>query len=132
MRLWHQAMIPFLSRQHLLGQHRECCALRGQSWGKKHSTVDYVFKYSPYRLFTYHMLIMAEMKKRGYKPNYIWLNKYYRGKNAIPWEVEDVIIEEIEGYKKIFSEHDDKYFDECIQNLRAKGFSIDAYKECKK
>ena len=30
MRLWHQALIPYLPRQQLLGQHRECCALRGK------------------------------------------------------------------------------------------------------
>ena len=29
MRLWHEALIPQLPRPQLLGQHRECCALRG-------------------------------------------------------------------------------------------------------
>lgn len=29
MRLWHEAMITHLPRQQLLGQHRECAALRG-------------------------------------------------------------------------------------------------------
>lgn len=29
MRLWHQDIIELLPRQQLLGQHRECCALRG-------------------------------------------------------------------------------------------------------
>ena len=32
MRLWHQSLIPHLPRQQLLGQHRECCALRGAGW----------------------------------------------------------------------------------------------------
>ena len=32
MRLWHQALISKLPRQQLLGQHRECCALRGKGW----------------------------------------------------------------------------------------------------
>ncbi|MFP9126015.1 pyrimidine dimer DNA glycosylase/endonuclease V, partial [Enterococcus faecalis] len=54
MRLWHEKLISKLPRQQLLGQHRECCALRGNGWGKKHATVDYVFHYSPYRLFQYH------------------------------------------------------------------------------
>ena len=31
MRLWHQALIPKLPRPQLLGQHRECCALRGKT-----------------------------------------------------------------------------------------------------
>ena len=54
MRLWHEKLISKLPRQQLLGQHRECCALRGNGWGKKHATVDYVFHYSPYKLFQYH------------------------------------------------------------------------------
>lgn len=46
MRLWHEELIPLLPRQQLLGQHRECCAMRGNGWGKKHRVVDYVFKHS--------------------------------------------------------------------------------------
>ena len=48
MRLWHEQMINRLPKNQLLGQHRECCALRGNGWEKKHRTVDYVFLYSPY------------------------------------------------------------------------------------
>ena len=51
MRLWHQDMISKLPRQQLLGQHRECCALRGNGWGRQHATVNYVFRYSPYLLY---------------------------------------------------------------------------------
>ena len=51
MRLWHQDMINKLPRQQLLGQHRECCALRGNGWGRQHATVNYVFRYSPYLLY---------------------------------------------------------------------------------
>jgi len=29
MRLWHETLIPRLPRAQLLGQHRECAALRG-------------------------------------------------------------------------------------------------------
>ena len=45
MRLWHETLISQLPRPQLLGQHRECCALRGNGWGRKHATVDYVFTY---------------------------------------------------------------------------------------
>lgn len=34
MRLWHEDLLEKLPRQQLLGQHRECCALRGNDWGK--------------------------------------------------------------------------------------------------
>ena len=69
MRLWHQKLIPYLPRQQLLGQHRECCALRGAGWGRKHATVDYVFANEPERLVAYHVLVMDEMRKRGYNPD---------------------------------------------------------------
>ena len=75
MRLWHEALISQLPRPQLLGQHRECCALRGNGWGRKHATVDYVFTHSPYRLYAYHCLIMEEMARRGYKVSPEWLDK---------------------------------------------------------
>ena len=48
MRLWHEDLIPLLPTQQLLGQHREICALRGLSWKKPHSVVNYVFEH-PYQ-----------------------------------------------------------------------------------
>ena len=72
MRLWHEKLIHLLPKNQLLGQHRECCALRGNGWKKKHKTVDYVFLYSPYYLFIYHSLVMDEMEKRGYKVSAEW------------------------------------------------------------
>lgn len=67
MRLWHEELIPLLPRQQLLGQHRECCAMRGNGWGKKHRVVDYVFKHSLHDLELYHAKVMQEMFNRGYK-----------------------------------------------------------------
>ena len=82
MRLWHEKIIPLLSRNQLLGQHRECCAFRGNGLEKKYKTVDYVFLYSPYHLFVYHSLVMDEMVKRGFKVSIEWKDKNYRGKKA--------------------------------------------------
>ena len=65
MRLWHEQLIPLLPKNQLLGQHRECCALRGNGWNKKHKTVDYAFSYTPYHLFIFHSLVMDEMEKEG-------------------------------------------------------------------
>ena len=72
MRLWHEQLIPLLPKNQLLGQHRECCALRGNGWNKKHKTVDYAFSYTPYHLFIFHSLVMDEMEKRGYKVSAEW------------------------------------------------------------
>lgn len=120
MRLWHEDLINKLPRQQLLGQHRECCALRGKGWGKKHSVVDYVFNYSPYKLYQYHLLVMEEMTRRGYKVSKEWLDKNYRGKNTPPYEE----LEEVEPTKPIYKEHNDTYLRECLDNLRDKGIVI--------
>ncbi|MDD4321912.1 MAG: TIGR02328 family protein, partial [Acidaminococcaceae bacterium] len=80
MRLWHVSLIKYLPRQQLLGQHRECCALRGKGWGKPHATVNYVFQYSPLMLYQFHLLVMQEMEQRGYHADKIWLDSNYRGK----------------------------------------------------
>ena len=120
MRLWHEKIISLLPKSQLLGQHRECCALRGNGWKKKHKTVDYVFSYSPYLLFRYHLLVMEEMEKRGYNVSEEWKDKNYRGKIAEKYvNLEEEVIED-----PIYKEHNNKYLDECIENLRNKGIQL--------
>lgn len=124
MRLWHQTLIPYLPRQQLLGQHRECCALRGKGWGKKHATVDYVFTHKPAYLVAYHWLVIKEMRNRGYNPDRVWDNADWRG--SVLGEQTDWVNEEwaydlmIEG-GILYSEHNDAYLRECIDNLKSKG-----------
>ena len=107
MRLWHEALISQLPRPQLLGQHRECCALRGNGWGRRHATVDYVFTHSPYRLYVYHRLIMEEMASRGYRVS-----------------PDEDLSEEKQG-NPIYSEHDARYYEECLDNLREKGIELE-------
>lgn len=130
MRLWHEELIPYLPRQQLLGQHRECCALRGKSWGRKHATVDYVFTHNPAKLIAYHYKVMEEMKKRGYNPDQIWLCCDYRGKElgyAQPMEFCDNIILNLcmNLNETIYPEHNEKYLEECLDNLKSKGIEIE-------
>ncbi len=120
MRLWHEDLISILPRQQLMGQHRECCALRGNGWGRKHSTVNYVFTHSPYKLYQYHMLVINEMHNRGYMPNSLWQDPLYRGKSCPKYNSLDKII----PTKPIYLEHNRLYMDECIENLASKGIYI--------
>jgi uncharacterized protein (TIGR02328 family) len=123
MRLWHQDLITKLPRQQLLGQHRECCALRGLGWGKKHATVDYIFTHSMYLLYEYHMLVIHEMDKRGYKVEGRWLEKTYRGKSCEP--LKNIVGEKGCYYTDtIYPEHDKEYLQECLENLKNKGILI--------
>ena len=130
MRLWHQKLIPYLPRQQLLGQHRECCALRGKGWGKKHSVVNYVFTYAPDELVAYHYLIMEEMKRRGYSPDKTWYLPNWRGTalgEVESWtyqETVDIIYQTAYDGAMIYDEHNDAYLRECIENLRSKGIDV--------
>lgn len=133
MRLWHSRMIPYLPRQQLLGQHRECAALRGKGWGRKHATVDYVFKYRPINLIAYHYLIMDEMEKRGYHPDPIWRQTNWRGNilgatDEKEWNCGPALTDylmTIEATNVTFyPEHNDAYLRECIENLRGKGVDV--------
>lgn len=120
MRLWHYKLIPHLSRQRLLGQHRECCALRGKGWGKKHSTVDYVFTHSYFTLFMYHFLVMMEMVQRKYKVSEEWWFMNYRGK--ILGTSFDLLGDDMSENELIYyPEHNKKYLEECLALLKEKG-----------
>lgn len=132
MRLWHQSLIPYLDNKRLLGQHRECCALRGKGWGKKHSVVDYVFKYDLAHLYEYHTVVIAEMMKRNYLVDPKWYNRTYRGQKLPESSLSEVgiFVEKIKvlnGKSRlctIYPEHDDKYLRECLLNLKSKGAEL--------
>lgn len=106
MRLWHQDIIPHLPKNQLTGQHRECCALRGKGWGKKHIVVDYVFSYNKELLLKYHSLIIKRMISMGYKIDPKWITEDY----------------EITGI--IYPEHDESYYAENMMNLGKKGIIV--------
>jgi uncharacterized protein (TIGR02328 family) len=138
MRLWHEALIPLLPRQQLLGQHRECCALRGLGWGKPQSTVNYVFKHPYAWLVVYHKKVMNEMEERGYTVDFRWYDANYRGKTAgydhvlevtdsPSWLWSAVYEKDTLGllYKTtVYPEHNEKYLNECLENLARKGIVI--------
>lgn len=153
MRLWHQKLIHYLDNKRLLGQHRECCALRGLGWAKKHSVVDYVFKHSPILLYEYHLLVVEEMASRGYQVDRVWTDELYRGKKCPCWD-RDTLLSNITKddlammllyrhgtldhntgwYLKTRNhpndpmlykkEHDDAYLKECLLNLDSKGAEL--------
>ena len=119
MRLWHKDLISVLPRQQLLGQHRECCALRGKGWGKNHATVNYVFTHPFSWLFGYHLRVMSEMMVRGYRVGMEWYNPYYRGK-----QIGCDHLMQIDPYWQAYPEHNDAYLHECRENLRGKGITL--------
>ena len=131
MRLWHEALIPYLSNKRLCGQHRECCALRGKGWGRKHATVNYVFEHPRTMLFAYHQKVMNEMFKRGFHIDSNWLVYEYRGKNCDEKTVIIYQYYEPLGRACIYPEHNDSYLKECLELLDKKGEHIEWKQEQK-
>ena len=121
MRLWHERLIPLLPRAQLLGQHRECCALRGGGWGKPHATVNYVFTHPFEYLVQYHGRVMAEMQRRGYNVSPEWTDDHYRGRQTPTADIETSLYS---SSTPIYPEHDEAYLTECLENLHAKGIVL--------
>lgn len=125
MRLWHETLIPNLPRRQLLGQHRECCALRGLGWGRKHATVDYVFQHPFEYLTAYHAMVMDEMERRGYRVDPLWRNPGYRGKQLGMGTGAGQPVDHGSCGASVYPEHNDAYLAECLQNLAQKGVTLD-------
>ena len=136
MRLWAQQILPYIDRQRLLSQHRECAALRGAGWGRPHTTVNYVFTHNPALLVAYHFVVMDEMEKRGYHPDPIWRDPDYRGKTLGAQEgwvdknaLEDCYVLAYHTGEEIFPEHNQQYLTTCLNLLEEKGNPIKWNKE---
>lgn len=133
MRLWHEKLIPHLPRQQLLCQHRECCSLRGNGWGRKHATVDYVFTHPYEWLVVYHYKVISEMRKRGYSIDSKWVRVNYKGKKIGFVTDESISVNQFtikmlsSSYNKqpVYPEHNDDYLKECLNNLERKGIHIE-------
>lgn len=122
MRLWHKDLIPYLPRQQLLAQWRECCAIAG-SIAKKgtpnHILVNKIVKYDIFHFISYTYWVKEEMKKRGYKiseksdDNFVSnLSCIYGG---LPF------ITKIYSRDKLYRMwHNDRYLRQCLFNLQEK------------
>lgn len=126
MRLWHQSLLSKLPQKQLCGQWRECAALLGNGWGKKHSVVNYVFDHSESFLVAYSILVFFEMKRRGYNPNPKMMRNQLL-KRYSEEEVDKFIVLGKDISRRgliIYKEHDNNYLKECILNLKNKGIVI--------
>ena len=101
--------------------------MRSWGWGRKHATVDYVFKYEYSRLYEYHLLVMGEMMRRGFNPGGDWYDRLYRGKNhpkLTLYEAGSYIYMPGADNLFIYPEHDDRYLLECLNDLAANGVEL--------
>ena len=139
MRLWHYKLIPYLpdvktsghkKLNQLGGQHRECCMMRGIGWGLNHSVVNYVWKYSYFTLVAYHIInVIRELEERGFNIDINWKLSMYRGKKL---RIQESMYSSFIKGEYIsdgeYPEHNDRYLDDCINNLAQKGILVDKQK----
>lgn len=114
-RLWHKNLIPYLPKNQLLGQWRECCCIARNiavNGTPNHILVNKVLNYPLKHFYTYGLLIYNEMRKRNYKTNMNKFEKYFNGENG---EVQ------IQATGQVFKDwHDDIYLKICLYNLYEK------------
>ena len=112
MRLWHKDLIPVLPRQQLLGQWRECCLIAkniAEKGTPNHLLVNKIMDYPLDHFFMYCSHICTEMERRGYRFDFVKLEKY----------MPDGCV--IVDHNKMFSNwHNERYLIQCLMNLQEK------------
>ena len=112
MRLWHYKLIPYLPKQQLLGQWRECCSIKAKivREGKpNHILVDRIMDYPKDHFYTFCRLVQDQMLERGYKVGNASRSKIWT--ECWSW------IDESELFPKW---HDAIYLRQCLYNLEEK------------
>lgn len=114
MRIWHNDLLDVLPKQQLLEQDRECCLIESEiikNGFVKHILVDFVNN-DKGSLLLYHMYVMHEMCRRGYKTSASstdWANK-----------LRDTLDLEKMPYNMFEKKFRRRYLVQCIYNLQEK------------
>lgn len=119
MRLWHVDLIKVLPMKQLVSQWRECCCIAKNIANKgtlNHLLVNKVLEYHYNNFNHYTMLVVNEMKNRGYKV----------GENSISNFIDNLI----SGIDKFNNSnltmvlfegwHNERYLKQCYYNLQEK------------
>lgn len=119
MRLWHWELIPYLDDQHLLGQWRECIAIKhkiDKCGTPNNYVVNYVTQYCVEDFQKYCGNVITEMHRRGFKVNPKLVNEIY--------EMNDKYFGKLYSDKGIFFwDHNKTYLKICYYNLLEKARS---------
>lgn len=111
-RLWHKDLIPYLPKNQLLGQWRECCCIAkniADNGTPNHILVNKIMDYPIEHFIAYTTLVKQEMQKRGYKCDVSRFTKW------LEWDAFKILKNEI------FEDwHNNLYLKICIYNLYEK------------
>lgn len=108
MRLWHYRLIPYLPKSQLIAQWRELNSIYVKH--DKHILINYIYEYSVDDLYSYSVLIINEMEKRGFKTN---LKNYYNFMDTINYYPSFT-------HHPFSKHHNDRYLIQCYYNLQEK------------
>lgn len=115
MRLWHKDLIPYLPRQQLLGQWRECCCIAKNitvDGTPNHILVNKIMDYPIEHFIRYSAEVARCMTNHEYHINIDRFERYF----------EDIMDDiEVLSLSDIFNEwHNDRYLRQCLYNLQEK------------
>lgn len=114
MRLWHKDLIPYLPKQQLLGQWRECCCIAKNIYKNgtpNHILVNKIMDYPIGHFLHYGFLIMEEMTHRKYKCDIRKFEKWFNKPYSIPTPTDEELF---------YGWHNDRYLLQCFYNLQEK------------
>lgn len=116
MRLWHYQLVPYLPRQQLLSQWRECVCIAKSIHDKgtpNHILVNKIMNYPISEFDEYCNIVLVEMIKRGYNVSQSSINK-----------LEEYIDFEVNSNKQFAHPfktwHTFRYLEQCFYNLQEK------------
>lgn len=121
MRLWHVDLIPYIPRQQLLGQWRECVLIAknlAEKGTPNHVLVNKILDYPCRDFKNYTTKVIEEMKHRNYKisdKTISMFDKYYE-----TWKIKRLDFRSDVYDYPFCGWHNRRYLDQCYFNLQEK------------
>ena len=122
MRLWHKDLLPFLPRQQLLSQWRECCSIVkniAEKGSPNHILVNRIMDYPEFYFQYYVQKLHRVMQKRGYKISEAARRRYANNLEKAKPKFTQVQTE-YDDFELFAGWHDDRYLRQCLYNLEEK------------
>ena len=122
MRLWHKDLLPFLPRQQLLSQWRECCSIVkniAEKGSPNHILVNRIMDYPEFHFQYYVQKLHRVMQKRGYKISEAARRRYANNLEKAKPKFTQVQTE-YDDFELFAGWHDDRYLRQCLYNLEEK------------
>jgi len=119
MRLWHKDLIPYLPKQQLISQWRECIAIAKKiaEFGEPHHRlVNKIMDYPISNFYRYTDTVISELFDRGYKVSPLALKNF----EDLMQKIDPNYDEEVHWDSIFFLWHTKDYLVQCYYNLQEK------------